>query len=254
MDEIVKTSDSRVAIVTGGTRGIGRALVEGYLSDGWNVVFSYLSSKDLAEEIVAVAGAEGRAIAVQADVREFDQVETLAKVTIDNFARIDALVNNAHAPYKTKWFEEASWNDFQREIDTLLKGPFNTIKAVLPQMKAQGMGAIVNLGSTMAQVPRPQHSFYSVAKNALIGLNQCLTVELGKYGIRLNVVTPGGLMTDHNADYPKEIMERLAKETPLYNRLGEIEEIADAIIMMTSHKSRFISGAHVLASGGFSVA
>jgi 3-oxoacyl-[acyl-carrier protein] reductase len=243
----------QTAIVTGGTRGIGRALVEGYLKEGANVVFSYLSSHELADEIIATSNAGTRLIAKQADVRDRLEVEALVGAAIDRFGRIDALVNNAHAPYKAKWFEDASWDDFQREIDILLKGPFNTIKAVLPHMKAQGGGAIVNVGSTMAQVPRPQHSFYSAAKNALIGLNQSLVMELGKYGIRLNIVTPGGLMTDHNVDYPPEVMKRLGEETPLHNRIGTCEEAADAIIMMTQDKSRFISGAIVLASGGFAV-
>ncbi len=244
----------QTAIVTGGTRGIGRALVEGYLRDGANVVFSYLSSRDIADEIVAANNNAGRVVAVKADVRERDQVDNMVATAVDRFGRIDALVNNAHAPYEAKWFEDADWEDFQREIDALLKGPYNTIKAVLPHFKAQGGGAIVNVGSTMALAPRPQHSFYVAAKSALLGFNQALVIELGKYGIRLNVVTPGGLMTDHNNGYPAEVMERLGQETPLNNRLGTCEEVADAIIMMTQHKSRLISGAQILASGGFSVA
>lgn len=250
----VENKQTQTVIVTGGTRGIGRALVAGYLAEGANVVFNYLNSRDRADEVIAASNAGERLMAKQADVRDRDQVDALVQATVDAYGRVDALVNNAHAAYKAKLFEDASWDDFQREIDILLKGPFNTIQAVVPHMKAQGGGAIVNVGSTMAQAPRLQHSFYSAAKNALIGLNQSLVIELGKYGIRLNIVTPGGLMTDHNLDYPPEVMERLGEETPLYNRLGTCEEAADAIIMMTQHKSRFISGAQVLASGGFSVA
>jgi len=245
---------TQTVVVTGGTRGIGRALVARFLADGANVVFNYLSSRERANEIIASENAGDRLIALQADVREREQVDALVQTTVDAFGRVDALVNNAHAPYKSKWFEEADWDDFQREIDLLLKGPFNTIKAVLPHMKAQGGGVIVNVGSTMAHAPRPRHSFYCAAKNALIGFNQSLVIELGKYGIRLNVVTPGGLKTDHNADYPPEAMKRLGDETPLHNRIGTCEEVADAIIMMTQHKSRFISGAQVLVSGGFTVA
>lgn len=245
---------AKTAIVTGGTRGIGAALVRGYVAENFNVAFNYLSSVETAKNLVdELEGKGGRLLAFQADIRDAGEVNELVESTIREFGRVDALVNNAHASYEGKWFEDSSWEDFQWEIDTLLKGPFNTIQAVLPHMKQQGGGAIVNVSSTMALTPRPRHAFYIAAKNALLGLNQALTIELGQYGIRLNVVTPGPLVTDHNATYPAEVMERLGVETPLNNRLGSCEEVADAIIMMTMEKSRFVTGANVLASGGFSV-
>jgi NAD(P)-dependent dehydrogenase (short-subunit alcohol dehydrogenase family) len=121
-------------------------------------------------------------------------------------------------------------------------------------MKAVGGGTIINVGSTMALAPRLRHSFYIAAKCALMGLTEALAIELGRYGIRVNMVTPGPLDTAHNADYPPDLMRRLGEETPLHGRQATIEEAADAIAMMTLHEARVITGANVLASGGFAVA
>jgi NAD(P)-dependent dehydrogenase (short-subunit alcohol dehydrogenase family) len=121
-------------------------------------------------------------------------------------------------------------------------------------MKARGHGAIVNVGSTMALAPRLRHSFYVTAKCALMGMTEALALELGKYGIRVNMVTPGPLVTDHNASYPAHVMNRLGEETPLHGRLATVEEVADAVALLLLDEARVITGANVLASAGFAIA
>ncbi|MDP6841019.1 MAG: SDR family oxidoreductase, partial [Rhodospirillales bacterium] len=163
---------------------------------------------------------------------------------------IDVVINNAHRPYQRKWFEETSWDEFQRELDTLVKGPFNMIQSALPYMKARGNGQIINISSTMARSPELQHSFYVTAKNALVGLTRSLALELGQYGIRVNLVSPGPLETDHNAGLPKELMKQLHAETPLHARMATCEEVAGAIMLLTLPEAAMVTGTDLQVSGG----
>jgi 3-oxoacyl-[acyl-carrier protein] reductase len=245
----------KTVIVTGGTRGIGEALVRKLVREGAAVGFSYLTSAERAAAMEADLKAAGvRVFAMRADVRSREEVEALVRRAVSEFGRLDAAVNNAHAAYTGKLFEEASWEDFQREINTLVRGPFNIAQACLPHMKGQGGGTIVNIGSTMALAPRLRHSFYVTAKRALIGMTEALALELGRYGIRVNMLTPGPLATDHNASYPPEVMRRLGEETPLHGRIATVEEVADAIALLLLDEARVITGANVLASAGFAIA
>ena len=245
----------KAIIVTGGTRGIGEALVKKLVREGACVGFCFLHNTERGTAIETELRREGGSVfAMRCDVRSREEVDALVARAIAEFGRLDAAVNNAHAAYTGKWFEEAAWEDFQRELDTLVQGPFNVVQACLPQMKHQGGGAIVNLGSTMALAPRLRHSFYVTAKCALMGLTEALALELGKYGIRVNMLTPGPLVTDHNASYPPDVMKRLGEETPLHGRLATCEEVADAIALLLLDEARVITGANVLASAGFAIA
>lgn len=245
----------KCALVTGGTRGIGKALVEKLAAEGANVAFSYVTSPERAADMeAALAGSQGRVFAVRSDVRDRAEVDAFVARAATEFGRIDIAINNAHQAYEGRAFADAGWEDFQREIDTLVKGPFNVTQACLPQMKAQGGGAIVNIGSTMALAPRVRHAFYVTAKCALMGMTQAMALELGRYGIRVNMVTPGPLATDHNATYPAEVMQRLNAETPLHGRIATVEEVADAITLLCMDEARAVTGANLLASAGFAIA
>jgi 3-oxoacyl-[acyl-carrier protein] reductase len=247
--------EGKVVMVTGGTRGIGEALVRKLVREGAHVGFSYFSSAERADAIAhELKGAGGRVFTMRADVRSREDIDAFVAGALSEYGRIDALVNNGHAPYEARWFEDASWEDFQREIDTLVRGPFNTVQACLPQMKAQGAGVIVNLGSTMALAPRQRHSFYVTGKCALMGMSEALALELGRYGIRVNMLTPGPLATDHNASYPADVMKRLGEETPLHGRIATVEEVADAVTLLLMDEARAVTGANVLASAGFAIA
>lgn len=241
-------------LVTGGTRGIGRAVVEKFAREGANVMFSYISSEDAAKTLISETETKAvQVIGMRADVRDRDQVDQFTQTANAKFGGIDVVINNAHKPYQRKWFEETSWDEFQRELDTLVKGPFNMIQSALPYMKARGGGQIINVSSTLAQAPEFQHSFYTTAKSALIGLTRSLALELGKYGIRANVVTPGPMETDHNADLPKELMKQLAAETPLHARMATCEEVAGAIMLLTLPEAAMVTGSDMQTSGGFAM-
>ena len=240
-------------IITGGTQGIGKALVLKFAKEGADVLFCYLSSKELSDNLMSqTSNSSGTIIGFQADIRDREQVEALVNLAGEKFGRVDTLINNAHQPYERKWFEDASWEEFQREIDTLVQGPFNVVQSALPYLKVNG-GSIINISSTMAQLPLMQHSFYATAKSALVGLTKSLSLELGKYGIRANVVTPGPLKTNHNSGLPKEMMEQLANDTPLYGRMGTCEEAADSIFLLALPEAGLITGSNIHASGGFSI-
>jgi len=249
------TLAGKAVIVTGGTRGIGEALVRKLAREGAHVAFSFVASAERAAQLEAsLRESGGQILGVRSDVRSREEVEALVSRAIAAFGRIDAAVNNAHQAYTGKPFAQAGWEDFQREIDTLVKGPFNVAQACLPQMQRQGGGTIINIGSTMALAPRPRHAFYVTAKCALMGLTQSLALELGPHGIRVNMVTPGPLETDHNASYPADVMQRLNAETPLHGRMATVEEVADAITLLVMDEARAVTGANVLASAGFAIA
>jgi 3-oxoacyl-[acyl-carrier protein] reductase len=249
--------DGRVAVITGASRGIGAALARRAATAGAKIVFSYLSGIAEAEALAADINADRPAtvaVAVQSDVRDPDDVQRLVGVAIDRFGRVDVAVSNAHKPYFPKAFVDTRWDEFQREIDTILCGAFNLAHACLPHMKAQGQGVIINVGSTMGLAPRTGHSFYATAKRALVGFTECLALELGPLGIRVNIVAPGPLQTPHNESFSAEQMAKLASETPLRHRLATVDEVADAILTLATDDARAVTGAHLLASGGFGIA
>lgn len=240
-------------IITGGTQGIGRALVSKFSEEGASVVFCYLESEEGSKQLVQqTENNNGHVKGMQADIRDRSQVDRLIKLASEKSGKIDVLINNAHQAYQRKWFEEASWEEFQRELDTLIKGPFNTVQSALPYMKANG-GSIINISSTMAQLPLVEHSFYATAKSALVGLTRSLALELGQYGIRANLVTPGPLKTKHNAGLPEKMMLQLAADTPLNREMGTCEEVAAAIFLLALPESALVTGTNVQASGGFSI-
>jgi 3-oxoacyl-[acyl-carrier protein] reductase len=245
----------KVAIVTGGTRGIGNAIVRKLVGEGASVGFTYLKNEKLAHEFEqSILAGGGQAFGMRADVRDAVQVNAFVARAAERFGGIDLVINNAHQAYEAKFFEDASWEEFQREIDQLVRGPFNVIQAALPHLKKRGGGTIINVGSTMARAPRLKHSFYVTAKRALYGLTESLAIELGRYGIRVNMVTPGPLDTEHNVSHSAERMKKFGDETPLNGRIGTVEEAADAVVLLALDEARLITGADVLASGGFAIA
>lgn len=245
--------DGRVALITGATRGIGAATVRKLADEGAAVGFCYLQSAQAAEELRdEIVSQGGRALAMQADVRDRDAVQSFVGECVDRFGGLDIVINNAHKDYQGRPFEEAAWEEYQRELDQLVKGPYEVVQAALPAMKNKG-GCIINIGSTMAFHPIAKHSFYVTAKSALAGMTKSLAVELGPHDIRVNMVTPGPVDTAHNKRLPDTVMNKLADSTPLSGRIATCEEVADAIVLLTLPEARFVSGANLLVSGGYAM-
>lgn len=245
--------EGRVALVTGASRGIGAAAVRKLASEGAAVAFSYLNSEQDAEGLAEdLRSAGAQALAVRADIRDREEVRSFVGRAVETFGQLDIVVNNAHRDYQGTPFEESTWEEYQREIDQLIKGPYEVVQSALPALK-DGGGAIINVGSTMASHPIPNNSFYVTAKSGLVGMTKALAVELGEYNIRANMVTPGPVETAHNERLPDAVMQRLADSTPLLGRIATCEEVADAIVLLALPEARFVSGANVLASGGYAM-
>lgn len=253
MNNKIPSLEGFSVLITGGTRGIGKATVAKLSEAGANVLFCYLSSNSDAVKIVdEMEDNVGIVIAKKADIRKEKQIRELVQYAHKRFGKIDVLINNAHQAYDRMPFEKTSWSEFEREFETLVRAPYLFTQYCLPYMKDSG-GCIINIGSTMAEHPLEEHSFYVTAKNALMGLTRSLALELGKYGIRVNLITPGPLETDHNAGLPKLLMEELASKTPLNKEMGNCQQVADAIFLLTLPESSLITGSNIQVSGGFSI-
>ena len=240
---------NRVALVTGSSRGIGRAVVAQLAREGYAVGINYYERRDKAEELAAQLAREGcRALAVQADVSKRDEVNAMVKTVEDTFGPISVLVNNAGVAGQAL-FQDVTDALWERYFAVNLNGARNTIQAVLPHMLHKKAGVIVNISSIWGQHGASCEVTYSCTKHALIGLTRSLAMELAPSGIRVNCVTPGVIRTPMNAELSDEDLAALADETPL-GRIGEPEECAEAILFLAAEKASFITGQVLGGSGG----
>ncbi|HEY4633806.1 MAG TPA: 3-oxoacyl-[acyl-carrier-protein] reductase [Candidatus Limnocylindrales bacterium] len=238
----------KAALVTGGSRGIGRAIVIRLATQGADVAFSYKGNATAAAETAASVGALGRrALAIQGDVAEPESAETVVKAALEAFGKIDILVNNAGITRDDLIMRMTpeSWRDV---LETNLFGAFWMTKAVTrPMLKARG-GRIVNISSVSGQAGQMGQANYSAAKAGLIGLTKATARELASRGITVNAVAPGFVLTELTRDLPAALQEEITARTPL-GRFGTTEEVADAVAFLASDEAGYITG-HVLAVDG----
>jgi 3-oxoacyl-[acyl-carrier protein] reductase len=242
----------RVALVTGASRGIGAATALALASNGVRVIVNYVNNATRAEEVChSIVEQGGNALAVQADVSDFEAVQKMTSTAMSEYGKsIDILVNNAGGPIGIRPFTETSWMEIQAHFDIQVKGAFNTIKAVLPEMISQEAGCIVNIGSTANwNVPPLNWSGYVISKSALQGLTRSLALEFGPYGVRINMVSPGMTETDLIADIPERLRKVQAMQIPL-RRLGAAEDVAQTIVFLCSEAGKYITGADIPVAGG----
>jgi len=245
-----KHLDGKVAIVTGASRGIGRAIAERYSAEGARVVVNWVTGSPAATAVVeAINGRGGDAIAVQADVSRSADVADLVAATMDRFGRIDVLVNNAGVMI-TKGVLETSEDDWDRTIDINLKGPYLCSKAVAPIMIRQGGGTIVNMSSNSGLYHPSAMRFteYVVSKAGLNGLTKAMALALGPQ-IRVNAICPGWIRTDMIEVVDPEVHQRILDETAL-GRWGTPDDIASAAVFLASDEAAFITGAAYVIDGG----
>ena len=247
-------SDSKIALVTGGSRGIGRAIVELLADRDYRVMFTYLNNEALANEVVAaVAAAGGEARAMRADVADAGAATEVVQSVIDAWSRIDVLVNNAgtHLPGVT--IADTPAAEWDRIIRTNLYGPFHLVQAVLPCMRERGSGNIVNISSNVTQRFPASYGAYTISKSALDTMTRILSKEEGPNGIRVNAVAPGPIRTDMLAEaldgLDSDKARAFTASVPL-RRAGEPAEIAEAVAFLVSNAASYMTGQVVYVNGG----
>ncbi len=239
----------KAAIVTGSSRGIGRAIALELAQRGAQVVVNYHRNAEAAAEVVAAIQEEGgQAMAVQADVSDLTQSQALVKTALETYGRLDILVNNAGITRDQVilLMKEEDWDTVIR-VD--LKSLFNTCKAAARTMVRQRYGRIINITSVVGIAGQGGQTNYAAAKAGVIGFTKSLAKELGARGITVNAVAPGLIPTDLTADLSEEWRQLAIKQTPL-KRVGQAEEIAYAVAFLASDEASFITGVVLPVDGG----
>lgn len=240
----------KVALVTGSSRGIGRAIAAQLAREGYAVGINYYERRDKADELVSQLTQEGcRALAVQADVSKRGEVDAMVKTVEDAFGPISVLINNAGVAGQAL-FQDVTDELWDRYFAVNLNGARNTIQAVLPHMLHEKSGVIVNISSIWGQHGASCEVTYSCTKHALIGLTRSLALELAPSGIRVNCVAPGVIDTDMARELGGEVLDELVEQTPL-GRLGTPQDIANAVAFLASDKASFITGQVLTVDGAF---
>lgn len=240
----------KVALITGGSRGIGRATAIMMARSGADVAVNYCSNEKRATEVANECRSHGvRALAIKADVADQEQVEAMVHETVSHLERIDILVNNAGI-WVNNPIDGMDVDRMAQTFDTNVKGCFYTAMAVVPHMKKQGSGNIINISSTAGQRGEAFYSPYAASKGALIAMTKSLAVELAPHNIRVNCVAPGWVDTDmsHSALVGSDA-RAITRLIPL-GRAGTAEELAGPILFMASELSTFVTGEVLNVNGG----
>ncbi len=237
----------KIAVVTGGSRGIGASIAKGLGREGATVVINYNHSREHAEAVVEEIKAMGSsAIALQADISEAEETKVFIEKVLADFGRIDILVNNAGIT-RDKTFKKMSFDEWHKVIDTNLSSAFNTCKVALPSMLEQKYGRIINISSVIGQSGGFGQSNYAAAKAGLIGFTKSLALETAKAGITVNCICPGYIATEMVAAMPQNVLDAITAQVPM-KKLGEPEEIAKGVLFVC--ESEYMTGQCLNLNGG----
>lgn len=242
----------KVALVTGGARGIGRAISSELAKNGATVIINYNGSEQRANELVKEIGeAGGKAEAFKCNVSDYAETEAMVKAIIEKFGKVDILVNNAGIT-KDNLIMRMGEEDFDKVIDTNLKGAFNTIKHLSKNFLKLRGGKIINISSVSGVMGNAGQANYAASKAGLIGLTKSIARELGSRNVCVNAIAPGFVETDMTAALPGEALEAAKQNIPL-GRLGQVEDIANAVVFLASDKANYITGQVLCVDGGMAM-
>jgi 3-oxoacyl-[acyl-carrier protein] reductase len=244
--------EGRVALVTGGSRGIGRAIAEGLAREGAAVAVNYRSGREQADEVVSgIEAAGGRAVAIAGDVSEYGDAESLVEATTEQLGGLHILVNNAGIARDALIYnmDPGDWLDVMR---VNFGGTFNCTKAALSVFMKERDGAIVNISSVMGERGWTGESNYAASKGAVNAFTRCAAVEFARFGIRVNAVLPGFAPTDMVAGLmDKDGGKGISKQIPM-KQFGTVEEVAQAAVFLASPDSSHMTGSLIVVDGGVS--
>ncbi len=240
----------KIALITGSSRGIGAATARLFAKHGAGVVINYVKNEDTARHVLEDIEEEGgKAILIQADVTNQEQVEQMVRETESKLGLIDILVSNAGIEFPIVPFLDFKWEDFSAKMNGEIKAIFFCSKSVVPSMVERKNGCILAVSSMASRIPAEGFIAHSTAKSALDAFVKSLAHELGPHGIRVNAVGPGLIVTDATAFIPEEFKQFIANNTPL-RRNGMPEDVAGALLMLASDETRFVTGAYFPVTGG----
>ena len=241
--------EKKTALVTGAGKGIGRAIALALAKMGVLVIVNYRGSKEQGEETVQKIREMGQeAEAYPCDVSDFQAVETMMKTIVSKYGRLDILVNNAGIT-KDGLILKMSEEDFDKVVDTNLKGTFHTIRHASRQMIRQRSGRIINISSVSGVMGNPGQANYAAAKAGIIGLTKTMAKELGSRGITVNAIAPGFIETDMTAVLSESVQQNIQAQIPL-GHFGKPEDVAAAAAFLASEEAGYITGQVLCVDGG----
>ncbi|MBR6013899.1 MAG: 3-oxoacyl-[Selenomonadaceae bacterium] len=242
----------KVALVTGASRGIGRATALKLAEEGAKVAINFAGNVKKAEEVKSeIESKGGEALLVQGDISNFEKVSEVIKTVVDTWGKIDILVNNAGIT-RDNLLMKMSESDFDEVIATNLKGVFNCTKAVTRLMMKQHSGRIVNMSSVVGLMGNAGQTNYSAAKAGIIGFTKSAAKEFAPRGITVNAVAPGFICTDMTETIPEKIKTGLIEKIPL-GRIGNPEDIANTVLFLVSDEAAYITGQVICVDGGMAM-
>jgi 3-oxoacyl-[acyl-carrier protein] reductase len=242
----------KVALITGGARGIGKAIALTFAKEGADIVIADVNKEETEKTASEIASSGRKTMALELDVTDYDKVQEAINKILDKFAKVDILVNNAGIT-RDNLLLRMSAAEWDLVINVNLKGSFNCIKAVSRPMIKQRAGRIINIASIIGIIGNSGQANYSASKAGIIALTKTAAKELASRNINVNAIAPGFIQTDMTAKLPEEIKEKMKEAIPL-NKLGSPEDIACASLFLASADSAYITGQTIVVDGGMVMA